>query len=173
MSGTITGCVGGVLRDVLCNDIPLLFQSELYASVSVAAGALYVGGLAAGDVQPGLGFLGLGPFSRENLGFEGWKGLDFLGFSRPNRVLSMGYDEFSLREISRALLPPRQNRGNGSPRFWPMERGLIDHGESLILFLIFCKKLLSEPFHSSRLHPKATRSESLIPGCTRLTVDLM
>jgi uncharacterized membrane protein YeiH len=48
MSGMITGCVGGVLRDVLCNDIPLLFQSELYASVSVVAGALYVGGLAAG-----------------------------------------------------------------------------------------------------------------------------
>jgi hypothetical protein len=124
MSGMITGCVGGVLRDVLCNDIPLLFQSELYASVSVAAGALYVGGLAAGDVQsgqPGLGFLGLGPFSRENLGFEGWKGLDFLGFSRPNRLLSMGYAGFSLKEISRALLPPRQNRGNGSSRFWPME----------------------------------------------------
>jgi uncharacterized membrane protein YeiH len=48
ISGMITGCVGGVLRDVLCNDIPLLFQSELYASVSVIAGALYVGGLAAG-----------------------------------------------------------------------------------------------------------------------------
>ena len=48
MSGMITGCVGGVLRDVLCNDIPLLFRSELYASVSVVAGALYVGGLAAG-----------------------------------------------------------------------------------------------------------------------------
>jgi uncharacterized membrane protein YeiH len=48
VSGMITGCVGGVLRDVLCNDIPLLFRSELYASVSVVAGALYVGGLAAG-----------------------------------------------------------------------------------------------------------------------------
>lgn len=48
MSGMITGCVGGVLRDLLCNDIPLLFRSELYASVSVVAGALYVGGLAAG-----------------------------------------------------------------------------------------------------------------------------
>lgn len=47
VSGMITGCVGGVLRDVLCNDIPLLFRSELYASVSVVAGALYVGGLAA------------------------------------------------------------------------------------------------------------------------------
>ena len=40
----ITGCVGGVL----CNDVPLLFRSELYASVSVVAGALYVGGLRAG-----------------------------------------------------------------------------------------------------------------------------
>ena len=48
VSGMITCCVGGVLRDVLCNDITLLFRSELYASVSVVAGALYLGGLAAG-----------------------------------------------------------------------------------------------------------------------------
>ncbi len=48
VSGMITGCVGGVLRDVLCNDVPLLFRSELYASVSVVAGGLYVGGLSAG-----------------------------------------------------------------------------------------------------------------------------
>ncbi len=48
MAGMITGCVGGVLRDVLCNDVPLLFQSELYASVSIATGLLYVGGLATG-----------------------------------------------------------------------------------------------------------------------------
>jgi uncharacterized membrane protein YeiH len=48
ISGMITGCIGGVLRDVLCNDIPLLFRSELYASVSVTAGVLYVGGLALG-----------------------------------------------------------------------------------------------------------------------------
>ena len=35
VAGMITGCVGGVLRDILCNDVPLLFRSELYASVSV------------------------------------------------------------------------------------------------------------------------------------------
>jgi uncharacterized membrane protein YeiH len=29
MAGMITGCLGGVLRDVLCNEIPLLFRSEL------------------------------------------------------------------------------------------------------------------------------------------------
>ena len=48
VSGMITGCAGGVLRDILCNDVPLLFREELYASVSVVAGVLYVGGLEAG-----------------------------------------------------------------------------------------------------------------------------
>jgi len=48
ISGMITGCVGGVLRDILCNDIPLLFRSELYASVSIVTGILYVAGLRAG-----------------------------------------------------------------------------------------------------------------------------
>jgi uncharacterized membrane protein YeiH len=47
-AGMITGCVGGVLRDVLCADIPLLFRSELYATVSVVAGGIYVGGLSIG-----------------------------------------------------------------------------------------------------------------------------
>jgi uncharacterized membrane protein YeiH len=41
VSGMITGCAGGVLRDILCNDIPLLFRSELYASVSVVTGLFY------------------------------------------------------------------------------------------------------------------------------------
>src|SRR5690606_18235485 len=43
ISGMITGCAGGVLRDVLCNDVPLLFRKELYASVSIVTGMLYVG----------------------------------------------------------------------------------------------------------------------------------
>src|SRR5690606_35537344 len=37
-SGMITGCVGGVLRDILCNSIPLLFRAELYATVSIFSG---------------------------------------------------------------------------------------------------------------------------------------
>jgi uncharacterized membrane protein YeiH len=48
VAGMITGCVGGVLRDVLCNDIPLLFRRELYASVSIVTGGLYVAGLGLG-----------------------------------------------------------------------------------------------------------------------------
>ncbi len=42
ISGMITGCAGGVLRDVLCNDIPLLFRKELYASVSMVTGGLFM-----------------------------------------------------------------------------------------------------------------------------------
>lgn len=42
LSGMITGCAGGVLRDILCNDIPLLLRKEMYASVSLATGGLYL-----------------------------------------------------------------------------------------------------------------------------------
>jgi uncharacterized membrane protein YeiH len=35
--GVITGVFGGILRDLLCNRIPLAFQHELYATVSIAA----------------------------------------------------------------------------------------------------------------------------------------
>lgn len=38
MLGTITGCFGGVLRDVLLNNVPLLFQKEIYALASLAGG---------------------------------------------------------------------------------------------------------------------------------------
>jgi uncharacterized membrane protein YeiH len=41
VSGMVTGCAGGVLRDILCNDVPLLFRAELYASVSVVTGLFY------------------------------------------------------------------------------------------------------------------------------------
>jgi len=48
VAGMITGAAGGVLRDILCNDIPLLFRRELYASVSIVTGALYLAGLNLG-----------------------------------------------------------------------------------------------------------------------------
>jgi len=41
VAGMITGCAGGVLRDILCNDVPLLFRAELYASVAVLTGLIY------------------------------------------------------------------------------------------------------------------------------------
>ncbi len=40
--GTITGAFGGVLRDVLVNEIPIIFQKEIYASISIIGGAIYL-----------------------------------------------------------------------------------------------------------------------------------
>lgn len=39
--GTITGCFGGVIRDILLNRIPTLFMKELYATPCIAGGILY------------------------------------------------------------------------------------------------------------------------------------
>ena len=41
VAGMITGCAGGVLRDILCNEVPLLFRAELYATVSIVTGLVY------------------------------------------------------------------------------------------------------------------------------------
>ncbi|MEQ8445905.1 MAG: trimeric intracellular cation channel family protein [Pelagibacterium sp.] len=48
VAGMITGCVGGVLRDVLCNDVPLLFSGELYATVSAITACVFFFGVQAG-----------------------------------------------------------------------------------------------------------------------------
>ncbi|WP_283150780.1 trimeric intracellular cation channel family protein [Silvimonas soli] len=50
--GMITGIFGGVLRDILCNEIPLVLRRELYASISLIAGGLYMG-LQVLDVEAG------------------------------------------------------------------------------------------------------------------------
>ena len=39
--GTITACFGGVLRDVLLNNVPLIFQQEIYALACIAGAAAY------------------------------------------------------------------------------------------------------------------------------------
>lgn len=48
VAGMITGVAGGVMRDVLCNDVPLLFSGELYATVSIVTGIAYYLGLELG-----------------------------------------------------------------------------------------------------------------------------
>jgi uncharacterized membrane protein YeiH len=50
--GVTTGVVGGVLRDVLCNEVPLVFvRGELYASAAWA-GALALVGLQTIGISP-------------------------------------------------------------------------------------------------------------------------
>ena len=39
--GTITGSVGGVIRDVLLNEVPLLLRKDIYALACVAGGVVY------------------------------------------------------------------------------------------------------------------------------------
>lgn len=41
MMGTISAVFGGVLRDILVNEIPLIFRSEIYATVCFGGGVLY------------------------------------------------------------------------------------------------------------------------------------
>lgn len=43
MAGMMTGICGGMLRDVLCNQVPLVLRRELYASVSLIVCALFIG----------------------------------------------------------------------------------------------------------------------------------
>ncbi|WP_405207620.1 trimeric intracellular cation channel family protein [Aquimarina sp. LLG6339-5] len=40
--GTMTGCFGGVIRDILCNEIPVIFRKEIYATASIAGGICFM-----------------------------------------------------------------------------------------------------------------------------------
>ena len=42
MAGMLTGISGGILRDVLCNQVPVVFCRELYASVSLFVCVLFL-----------------------------------------------------------------------------------------------------------------------------------
>ncbi len=41
--GVMTGAVGGIFRDILCNEPPVVFSSSLYATVSWAGSLVFVG----------------------------------------------------------------------------------------------------------------------------------
>lgn len=43
IAAVITGAGGGILRDMLCNRIPLVFRKELYASVAFFSSCVYIG----------------------------------------------------------------------------------------------------------------------------------
>lgn len=39
--GTITASFGGVIRDILCNEIPVIFRKEIYATACIIGGLSY------------------------------------------------------------------------------------------------------------------------------------
>jgi len=40
--GTITGCFGGIIRDILLNRIPLIFRKEIYATACIVGGGIFL-----------------------------------------------------------------------------------------------------------------------------------
>ena len=42
LMGAITGAAGGVIRDVLCAEIPLILRRDIYATAAIAGGSMYV-----------------------------------------------------------------------------------------------------------------------------------
>ena len=39
--GTMTACFGGVIRDILCNEIPVIFRREIYATICIIGGIVF------------------------------------------------------------------------------------------------------------------------------------
>ncbi|SDU05979.1 trimeric intracellular cation channel family protein [Halopseudomonas salegens] len=40
--GVMTGVAGGVMRDIICNEIPLIFHKEIYATACIAGSLVYI-----------------------------------------------------------------------------------------------------------------------------------
>ena len=40
--GAMTGTFGGVIRDILCNEIPVIFRREIYATASITGGLAFI-----------------------------------------------------------------------------------------------------------------------------------
>ena len=40
--GVMTGVAGGVMRDVICNEIPLIFKKEIYATACMAGATVFI-----------------------------------------------------------------------------------------------------------------------------------
>lgn len=51
MMGTMSGVCGGMIRDVLCREIPMVFRGELYAITCIFGGLVYVQLLGFGIAQ--------------------------------------------------------------------------------------------------------------------------
>jgi uncharacterized membrane protein YeiH len=73
--GAITGAAGGVLRDVLCNEVPLLFGplDTLYATAAIAGACAYLALQAAGIERASAALLGMGVVAGLRLAAIAWE----------------------------------------------------------------------------------------------------
>ncbi len=42
MMGTVSAVFGGVIRDILCNEVPLIFRKEIYATACISGACLFL-----------------------------------------------------------------------------------------------------------------------------------
>jgi uncharacterized membrane protein YeiH len=42
MMGTVSAVFGGVIRDILCNEVPLIFRKEIYATACITGALAYI-----------------------------------------------------------------------------------------------------------------------------------
>lgn len=59
LMGTMTGVAGGMLRDVLSAEVPLILRRDLYATAAIAGASLYLAAQAVGMPTPGAVFVGM------------------------------------------------------------------------------------------------------------------
>jgi uncharacterized membrane protein YeiH len=78
--GVLTAVGGGILRDVLAGDTPVIFQREVYATAALLGSVLFVA----------LGRLGAGPETASAVGFFSAAGLRLLAVWRGWNVPRLG-----------------------------------------------------------------------------------
>jgi hypothetical protein len=86
-------------------------------------------------------------FAAKSPGYGGWISLDFLGFSRADLDLSMGYTA-QTRKSSLGALSPGIRRAGMGPGGLGLKMSGIAHMERLPLFLILCNDLSLLPLGS-------------------------
>lgn len=57
--GMVTGTFGGMVRDIICNEVPLLLQKEIYALAAIAGSCAYLLLLQAGLEEQGAMIIGV------------------------------------------------------------------------------------------------------------------
>ena len=59
LMGTITGVAGGVLRDVLSAEVPMILRRDVYATAAIVGASLYLLAQGIGIAQPVAAFIGV------------------------------------------------------------------------------------------------------------------